>query len=178
MADMEKLEQRISELERRIQMQEDIRAIERLQANYWDCLDKKDWDGLRACFTDDFVFINNTTGGRYVGGDGMLATMKGKFTNNVTSSHHGHHHWVEITGEDTALAHWALEDDLYDAVNEPTTTTSISRSMGAGMPPKWLSPIFAVRATSRRDLRTARTHMRFSLCDSRNRITKMECILK
>ena len=86
MADMEKLEQRISELERRIQMQEDIRAIERLQANYWDCLDKKDWDGLRACFTDDFVFINNTTGGRYVGGDGMLATMKGKFTNNVTSS--------------------------------------------------------------------------------------------
>ena len=42
MADTEKLEQRISELERRIQMQEDIRAIERLQANYWDCLDKKD----------------------------------------------------------------------------------------------------------------------------------------
>lgn len=33
MADTEKLEQRISELERRIQMQEDIRAIERLQAN-------------------------------------------------------------------------------------------------------------------------------------------------
>ena len=63
------------------------------------------------------MFINNTTGGRYVGGDGMLATMKGKFTDNVTSSHHGHHHWVEITGEDTALAHWALEDDLYDAVN-------------------------------------------------------------
>lgn len=30
MADTEKLEQRISELERRIQMQEDIRAIERL----------------------------------------------------------------------------------------------------------------------------------------------------
>ena len=102
MADMEKLEQRISELERRIQIQEDIRAIERLQANYWDCLDKKDWDRLRACFTDDFVFINNTTGGRYVGGDGMLATMKCKFTDNVTSSHHGHHHWVEITGEDTA----------------------------------------------------------------------------
>ena len=45
---MEKLEQRINELERRIQIQEDIRAIERLQANYWDCLDKKDWDGLRV----------------------------------------------------------------------------------------------------------------------------------
>lgn len=33
MADTELLEQRISELERRIQIQEDIRAIERLQAN-------------------------------------------------------------------------------------------------------------------------------------------------
>lgn len=117
MADTELLEQRISELERRIQIQEDIRAIERLQANYWDCLDNKDWAGLRACFTDDFVFINNTTGGRYVGGDGMLETMKSKFTDNVTSSHHGHHHWVEVTGDDTAIGHWALQDDLYDSVN-------------------------------------------------------------
>ena len=107
----------LEELERRIQIQEDIRAIERLQANYWDCLDTKDWTGLRKCFTDDFVFINNTTGGRYEGGDGMLATMKAKFTEGVTSSHHGHHHWVEITSETTAVGHWALEDDLWDAVN-------------------------------------------------------------
>lgn len=107
----------LEELEKRIQIQEDIRSIERLQADYWDCLDKKDWEGLRACFTDDFVFMNKTTGGRYEGGDGMLATMKAKFTDDVTSSHHGHHHWTEITSETTAIGHWALEDDLYDAVN-------------------------------------------------------------
>lgn len=107
----------IEELERRIQIQEDIRAIERLQADYWDCLDKKDWVGLRALFIDDFVFMNKTTGGRYEGGDGMVETMKGKFTENVTSSHHGHHHWTEITSETTAIGHWALEDDLWDAVN-------------------------------------------------------------
>ena len=93
----------LEELERRIQIQEDIRAIEHLQADYWDCLDQKDWVGLRACFTDDFVFMNKTTGGRYEGGDGMVETMKGKFTEQVTSSHHGHHHWVEITGEATAI---------------------------------------------------------------------------
>jgi len=92
----------LEELEQRIQIQEDIRAIEHLQADYWDCLDQKDWVGLRACFTDDFVFMNKTTGGRYEGGDGMVETMKGKFTEQVTSSHHGHHHWVEITGEATA----------------------------------------------------------------------------
>ena len=107
----------LEDLERRIQIQEDIRAIERLQADYWDCLDKKDWSGLRACFINDFVFMNKTTGGRYDGGDGMVETMKGKFTEQVTSSHQGHHHWTEITSETTAIGHWALEDDLWDAVN-------------------------------------------------------------
>lgn len=107
----------LEELEKRIAALEDMRAIERLQANYWDSLDAKDWGGLRECLTEDFVFINNTTGGRYEGREGMLSTMQGKFTENVTSSHHGHHHWIELTSETTAIAHWALEDDLYDAVN-------------------------------------------------------------
>lgn len=107
----------LEDLEKRIQVLEDMRAIERLQAKYWDTLDAKDWDGLSECLVDDFVFINNTTGGRYESRDGMLETMKGKFTDNVTSSHQGHHHWIEITGEDTAISHWSLEDDLYDAVN-------------------------------------------------------------
>lgn len=61
--------------------------------------------------------MNKTTGGRYDGGDGMVETMKGKFTEQVTSSHQGHHHWTEITSETTAIGHWALEDDLWDAVN-------------------------------------------------------------
>lgn len=107
----------LEDLEKRIQVLEDMRAIERLQAKYWDTLDAKDWDGLSECLVDDFVFINNTTGGRCEGRDGMLETMKGKFTDDVTSSHQGHHHWIEITGEDTAISHWSLEDDLYDAVN-------------------------------------------------------------
>ena len=107
----------LEDLEKRIQVLEDMRAIERLQAKYWDTLDAKDWDGLSEGLVDDFVFINNTTGGRYEGRDGMLETMKGKFTDDVTSSHQGHHHWIEITGEDTAISHWSLEDDLYDAVN-------------------------------------------------------------
>lgn len=105
----------LKELEKRIIVQEDIRAIERLQANYWDTLDAKDWDGLRACLAEDFVFINNTTGGRYEGREGMLATMQAKFADGVTSSHQGHHHWVELTGERTAISHWSLQDDLYDA---------------------------------------------------------------
>ncbi|WP_270296397.1 nuclear transport factor 2 family protein [Eggerthella sinensis] len=105
----------LEELERRIEAQEDLRAIERLQATYWDTLDAKDWEGLRACLVEDFVFVNNTTGGRYEGREGMLSTMRAKFAEGVTSSHQGHHHWIELTGEGTAVSHWSLEDDLYDA---------------------------------------------------------------
>lgn len=107
----------MEDFERRIQVLEDMRAIERLQAMYWDTLDAKDWDGLSALLVEDFVFINNTTGGRYEGCDGMLATMKGKFTDNVTSSHQGHHHWIDVSDDGTATSHWSLEDDLYDAEN-------------------------------------------------------------
>lgn len=107
----------LEELDRRISVQEDLRAIERLQANYWDTLDAKDWEGLRACLIEDFVFINNTTGGRYKGREGMLTTMQNKFSDGVTSSHQGHHHWIELTGDKTAISHWSLQDDLYDSKN-------------------------------------------------------------
>lgn len=98
----------LEELERRIEAQEDLRAIERLQATYWDTLDAKDWEGLRACLVEDFVFVNNTTGGRYEGREGMLSTMRAKFAEGVTSSHQGHHHWIELTGEGTAVSHWFI----------------------------------------------------------------------
>ncbi|WP_297156582.1 nuclear transport factor 2 family protein [uncultured Ellagibacter sp.] len=105
----------LEELEKRIAAQEDLRAIERLQANYWDYLDAKNWEGLRSILIEDFVFINNTTGGRYEGRDGMLSTMEGKFCDGVISSHQGHHHWVELVDETHAISHWSLEDDLYDS---------------------------------------------------------------
>lgn len=105
----------LEELEKRIAAQEDLRAIERLQANYWDYLDAKNWEGLRAILVEDFVFINNTTGGRYEGREGMLSTMEGKFCDGVISSHQGHHHWVELVDETHAISHWSLEDDLYDS---------------------------------------------------------------
>ena len=105
----------LEELEKRIAAQEDLRAIERLQANYWDYLDAKNWEGQRSILIEDFVFINNTTGGRYEGRDGMLSTMEGKFCDGVISSHQGHHHWVELVDETHAISHWSLEDDLYDS---------------------------------------------------------------
>lgn len=103
-------------LEQRVQELEDIRAIEKVQAQYWDFMDAKDWENFRTCFTDDFLFINLDNGDRMQGGDDMVETIKGIFPDGVTSSHQGHHHWVEITSPTTAISHWALQDDLYSSV--------------------------------------------------------------
>ena len=104
-------------LEQRVQELEDMRAIERLQARYWDLMDAKEWDEFRDCFTDDFEFVNLDNGDHMQGGDDMVEVIKGIFPDGVTSSHHGHQHYITIPGTDTAIAHWALQDDLYDAVN-------------------------------------------------------------
>ncbi len=104
-------------LEQRVQELEDKFAIEELQANYWDYMDAKNWEEFRKCFADDFLFINLDNGDRMEGGDDMVEIIKGIFPDGVTSSHHGHQHWIHITSPTTAVAHWALQDDLYDAVN-------------------------------------------------------------
>lgn len=103
-------------LEQRVQELEDINAIEKLQARYWDLMDTKQWDEFRECFADDFLFINLDNGDRMEGGDAMVEVIKSIFPDGVTSSHHGHQHYIEITSPTTATAHWALQDDLYNAV--------------------------------------------------------------
>lgn len=104
-------------LEQRVQELEDKFAIEELQAKYWDYMDAKNWEEFRKCFADDFLFINLDNGDRMEGGDDMVEIIKGIFPDGVTSSHHGHQHWIHITSPTTAVAHWALQDDLYDAVH-------------------------------------------------------------
>ena len=42
-------------LEARIKTLEDIEAIKRLKCKYWRCLDRKLWNELAECFTEDAV---------------------------------------------------------------------------------------------------------------------------
>jgi bile-acid 7alpha-dehydratase len=43
----------LAELEARIRHLENIEAIKQLKAKYWRCIDKKLWDELAECFTED-----------------------------------------------------------------------------------------------------------------------------
>lgn len=107
----------MEDLEKRIQNLEDMRAIERLQAQYWDYLDAKNWDGLAGILVDDFVFINNTTRWALRRARWHARDDEGQVWRGRDLESQGHHHWIDITGPDTATSHWSLEDDLYDAEN-------------------------------------------------------------
>lgn len=104
------------DIERRISRLEDRIKIERLQSEYWDYLDTKQWDKLEQCFSTDFTFENKTTNSFYKGPKGMVDAMRKKFDEGVTTSHHGHHHWIDFVDDTHAIGHWALEDDLYNSV--------------------------------------------------------------
>ena len=104
-------------LEERVQELEDIRAIEKLQLCYWDYMDSKNWDEYRKLFADDFRFINTAIDDNTQSdAEAFVQSIKDLFENPaITSSHHGHQHYIEITGPTTAIARWALEDNLYNA---------------------------------------------------------------
>ena len=97
-----------TELERRIQVLEDIEAIKRLKAKYWHCVDGKDWDGLGDCLAEDFVFDNPHLG-VMEGRDYVVKVLK-KIMKDVTTSHQGHTPEIDIISEAVAVGRWALND--------------------------------------------------------------------
>ncbi len=109
---------------RRLLAIEDIRG---LKARYFRCMDTKDWDGLAAVFAPDAVFdlrevssLRHPLSGAWVppysddshvhrGHAAVLKMIRGALAHRV-SVHHGHMGEIEITGETTARAIWAMED--------------------------------------------------------------------
>lgn len=93
-------------------MSDDVEAIKQLKARYFRLMDTKDWDGFRACFTDDVVVDVSADGaGVFEGLDAFLDMLVPTMT-NVVSAHHGHMPEIEITSDATATGIWAMEDNL------------------------------------------------------------------
>jgi hypothetical protein len=98
----------LAELERRIQILEDIEAIKKLKVKYWTSVDNKQWDSLTDCLAPDFVFESPMLG-RLEGRDFTVKVLKRAMRNTATA-HQGHNPDIEITGETTAQGRWALND--------------------------------------------------------------------
>lgn len=88
----------------------DIEAIRQLKADYWWCIDTKDWKAWRDVFTDDFQFIMDGKV-QISGADVMVAGIQQQLA-GITTAHQGHQTKIEITGPNTAKGRWILNDLL------------------------------------------------------------------
>jgi hypothetical protein len=97
-------------LESRIRTLEDIEAIKRLKAKYWNSVDTKQWENLAECFAVDAVFASPFLG-EMTGRDHILRVLK-RAMKNVKTSHQGHNPEIEIIDRTTARGRWALNDHV------------------------------------------------------------------
>ena len=98
----------LSDLEKRIQVLEDVEAIKKLKARYWHSVDSQRWDDLAECYTGDAVFESPHLG-RMEGRDFIVKVLK-RAMRNVKTAHQGHSPEIEILSNVSARGRWALND--------------------------------------------------------------------
>jgi hypothetical protein len=89
----------------------EIEAIKRVKYAYLRCIDQKLWAELRELFTEDAVA--SYSGGKYhlEGRDDIVAFLERNMgAPTFHSSHRVHHPEIDLTGPDTALGTWAMDD--------------------------------------------------------------------
>ena len=113
----------------------DVEEIRRLKARYYRCMDTKDWEGLAEVFAPDAVFDLREVGSMrhpltgvwlppYTGesdvhrGHAAVLSMIRNAVSHLVTVHHGHMGEIEITGETSARAIWAMEDLIQNAPGE------------------------------------------------------------
>jgi hypothetical protein len=98
----------LSELEKRIRILEDIEAIKKLKAKYWNSVDRKQWQDLAACLTGDCSFDSPQL--HVMEGREYIVKVLQRAMRGVITAHQGHNPQIEILTETTAKGRWALND--------------------------------------------------------------------
>jgi hypothetical protein len=108
------------QIEQRLQALEDIEAIRTLKARYLSCCDAKDAVGMRAAFVDGPVRIDYGVIGKFDRADALVEIFKQIGCHpHMVEMHHGVNPQIELTGPDTAKAHWGLH---YQLINTSENT--------------------------------------------------------
>jgi hypothetical protein len=111
----------LSNLERRVQVLEDIEAIKQLKAKYLRCVDRNLWGELEECFVEDAEahYGENLD---FEGRKAILDFLKGTIgQESFICSHECHLPEIEVTGDTTARATWKLHDYLIIQPNSTMT---------------------------------------------------------
>jgi hypothetical protein len=99
-----------ADLEQRIRILEDIEAIKKLKAKYWRCIDKKLWNELEECFSED-VIVDYGPDMQFRGRKALLEFFKDVLGNDsMITVHAGYSAEIEIISDTTAKGVWALSD--------------------------------------------------------------------
>jgi hypothetical protein len=89
----------------------EIEAIKRLKYRYMRCLDQKLWDELASCFISDAKAEYSGGAYSYEGRQAIVEFMRTAMDSlAMLSSHRVHHPEIDLTGPDSAVGVWAMED--------------------------------------------------------------------
>ncbi|MGH7819425.1 MAG: nuclear transport factor 2 family protein [Candidatus Binatia bacterium] len=99
---------------------EDYEAIKKLKARYFRFLDTKRWQEFGELFAEDAFFVNPETGQPTVCGRQAIVERVRTFVKDAVTVHHGHMPEIELTGQTTATAIWAMFDLLDDGDRSST----------------------------------------------------------
>lgn len=106
------------DVQRRLQRLEDLEAIRALKARYLWCCDRKDPQGMRACFVDGPVHIDYGAVGTFDRADALVKV----FTeigchDHMVELHHGMNPQIEVLDAARARGTWSLH---YFLINTQT----------------------------------------------------------
>jgi hypothetical protein len=89
----------------------EIEAIKRLKYRYLRCLDQKLWEDMADVLTVDAVAAYSGGAYSFEGRDEILNFLREAMgSQNFLSSHRCHHPEIDLTGPDTAIGVWAMDD--------------------------------------------------------------------
>jgi hypothetical protein len=89
----------------------ELEGIKRVKYRYMRCLDQKLWEEMATCFTDDAVA--GYSGGKYHydGPEAIVEFLvRSMGAETFHSSHRIHQPEIDLTGPDTAVGTWAMDD--------------------------------------------------------------------
>ncbi|MCP4035423.1 MAG: nuclear transport factor 2 family protein [bacterium] len=93
----------------------EIELIKQVKYKYMRCVDRKLWDELPECFTQDASCAYSAGKYSQQGRDAICAWLEQSMgSKTFHSSHRVHHPEIRLTSATTATGTWALEDVVID----------------------------------------------------------------
>ena len=91
---------------------DDIFAIQMLKARYFRAIDTKDWDLLASVMVEDVEIdvTDDVEDGVPYRGRATFVDGCARILRSAVTVHHGHMPEITLTGPDTAIGTWAMED--------------------------------------------------------------------